>query len=181
VDTLWQDIRYGLRALARTPGLTLAAILILGFGISANTVNFSMANAYLLRQPHFAEPDRLVHVWETNRRQGFDQIRTSLPNYLDWKAHNQVFSDMAVFNYTGENLIGSEGPERVQAGRVSANAFDVLGVQPILGRGFEPGEDQPGRGNVVVLSYRFWQQRYAGRADARRAMRVSPMEALRYE
>ncbi len=166
MDALWQDIRYGFRALARTPGLTLAAILILGFGISANTVNFSMANAYLLRQPHFVEPDRLVHVWETNRRQGFDRIRASLANYLDWKTQNQVFSDMAVFNYTGENLIGAEGPERVQAGRVSANAFDVLGVQPLLGRGFEPGEDQPGRGNVVVLSYRFWQQRYAGKPDA---------------
>lgn len=166
MNNFLQDLKQGFRMLVKNPALSLGAILVLGFGISANAVIFSMANAYLLRQPNFAEPQRLVHVWETNKRQGFSQIRASLPNYLDWKAHNQVFTDMAVFNYTGENIVGAEGPERVQSGRVSANVFAVLGVQPLLGRAFEPGEDQPGRGDKVILSYRYWQQRYGGEPEA---------------
>ncbi len=166
MNNFLQDLKQGFRMLVKNPALSLGAILVLGFGISGNTVIFSMANAYLLRQPNFSQPERLVHVWETNKRQGFSQIRASLPNYLDWRAHNQVFSDMAVFNYTGENVVGAEGPERVQSGRVSANVFEVLGVKPHLGRAFESGEDQPGRGDKVILSFRYWQQRYGGKADA---------------
>jgi len=166
MNNFWQDLKQGFRLLRKNPALSLGAILVLGFGIAANAVIFSMANAYLLRAPHFAEPERLVHVWETDRRQGFAQIRASLPNFVDWKAQNTVFSDMAVFNYTGENIVGAEGPERVQSGRVSANVFSVLGVQPYLGRVFETGEDQPGRGDKVILSYRYWQQRYGGKTEA---------------
>jgi len=166
MNTFWQDLKQGFRMQRKNPTLALGAILVLGFGISANAVIFSMANAYLLRPPNFAQPDRLVHVWETDRRQGFSEIRASLPNFADWKAQNTVFSDMAVFNYTGENIVGADGPERVQSGRVSANVFALLGVQPLLGRAFAEGEDQPGRGDKVMLSYRYWQQRYGGRADA---------------
>lgn len=166
MHSFFQDLKQGFRMLAKHPALSLGAILVLGFGISANAVIFSMANAYLLRSPNFTEPDRLVHVWETNQRQGFSQIRASLPNVLDWKAQNTVFTGMAVFNYTGENIVGPDGPERVQSGRVSTNVFEVLGVKPILGRAFEPGEDQPGRGDSVILSYRYWQQRFGGKPDA---------------
>ena len=166
MNGLITDLRHGVRMLFKNPALSISAIVVLAFGICANAIIFSMANAYLLRKPNFADPDRLVHVWETNKRQGFNQIRASLPNYLDWKKQNNVFADMAVFNYTGESMIGADGPERVQSGRVSANILDVLGVKPAIGRSFAPDEDEPGKGSVVILMHRFWQQRFGGRADA---------------
>jgi len=161
VGNLWSDLRYALRMLRKNPGVTLAAMLTLALGLSANITVFSFANAYLLRPLNFEQPEQLVHIWQTNRRQGYSKLRASLPNVLDWKQHNSTLADVGVFNYTGETLQGSEGPERISGGRVSANVFGLLGVQPALGRGFAPGEDEPGRGAVAVLSHHFWQQRYA--------------------
>jgi len=161
MDTFWQDVKFGLRMLAKSPGIMLAAVITLALGISVNTATFSFANTYVLRDPNFQEPERLVHLWETNRRHGFNRSRVSLPNFLDWKRQSRSFTDLGVFNYTEENLVGPDGPERVYAGRVSANIFDLLGVQPVLGRGFLPDEDRPGRGRVAVLSHRFWELRYA--------------------
>lgn len=165
-DEMFQDLRYGVRTLVKQPGFTAIAVLTLALGIGANTVIFSFVNTFLLRPLPFERPDQLVHLWETDRRQSFDQSRVSLPNYLDWKAQNTVFADLGVFNYTEENLTGSAEPERVNVGRVSANVFDLLGARPALGSAFRNGDDQPDRGQVVVLSHRFWQQRFGGNPEA---------------
>jgi len=164
VGNLWSDLRYALRLLRKHPGVTIAAILTLALGLSANITIFSFVNTYLLRELNFDQPGQLVHIWQTNRRQGHSKLRASLPNVLDWQQQNSTLAGLAVFNYTGETLLGPDGPERISGGRVSANIFQLLGVQPALGRGFAHGEDQPGRGDVVVLGHRFWQQRYGGDA-----------------
>ena len=161
MSNLLKDLRYAIRMLIRKPGFTAVAVITLALGIGANTAIFSFVNTFLLRPLPFRQPDQLVHLWGTDRRQDEDTLRVSLANYQDWKRLNNSFSDLAAFNYTGEDLTGGQEPERISAGRVSANAFDLLGVQPLLGRGFLPGEDQPGSAQVVVLGHKFWQNRFA--------------------
>ena len=161
MDTFYQDFRYALRTLRKNPGFTATAVLTLALGIGANTSIFSFINAFLLRPLPFEQPDELVHVWGTNQRQGWNMNRVSQPNFLDWKDQNRVFEDMAAFNYTGETLTGLDQPEQVSGGRVSANAFQLLGVEPLMGRGFLEGEDQPGSKPVMVVSQQFWRNRLA--------------------
>ncbi len=164
-EEMFQDLRYGARMLIKQPGFSAIAVLTLALGIGANAAVFSFVNAFLLRPLPFKQPDQLVHLWGTDRRQGFDQLRVSLPNYLDWKAQNTVFADLGVFNYTEENLSAGAEAERVNVGRISANVFDLLGAQPAVGRTFQMGEDKAGHGQVVVLSHRFWQRRFGGRSQ----------------
>jgi putative ABC transport system permease protein len=166
VSELWQNLRVGLRRLAKNPGVTLLAALSLAIGISANTAVFSLVDAFVFRPLPFQDPHRLVHLWETTPREGYDRSWVSLPDYLDWQQQSKAFTDLAVFRYTGENLTGGSEPERIPVGRISANMFDLLGVQPFLGRGFLPGEDRPGSGPVVILSRSFWQQRFGGSRGA---------------
>jgi predicted permease len=161
-----QNVRVALRRLAKSPGVTLVAALSLAIGISANTAVFSLVDAFVFRPLPFQDPDRLVHLWETTPREGYDRSWVSLPDYLDWKQQSKAFTDLGVFRYTGENLTGANEPERIPVGRISANMFDLLGVHPFLGRGFLPGEDRPGNGQVVVLSRSFWQQHFAGSREA---------------
>jgi putative ABC transport system permease protein len=146
--------------LAKSPGATLVAVLTLALAIGSITPTFSIANAFLLRPLPFANPAALVHLWRTDQRSGLSMGRVSVPDYEDWRAQSRSFEDLAAFNYTSEDLTGGDRPERIDAARVSANAFEVLGVQPALGRGFLPGEDHSGRADVAVLSHRFWLERY---------------------
>lgn len=159
---VWRDLRYALRVLAKSPGATAVAVLTLALAIGATIPTFSIANAFLLRPLPFDDPAALVHLWETDRRSGLNMGRVSVADYEDWKAQCGSFEDMAAFNYTEEDLTGGEMPERIAAARVSANTFDLLGVQPALGRGFLAGEDHSGRSDVAVLSHRFWKERYSG-------------------
>ena len=161
-----QNLRVALRRLAKNPGVTVVAALSLAIGISANTAVFSLVDAFVLRPLPFQEPNRLVHLWETTPREGYDRSWVSLPDYLDWKQQSKAFTDLAVFRYTSENLTGGSEPERIPVGRISANMFDLLGVRPFLGRGFLPGEDQPGNGQVVVLGRSFWEQHFGGSRGA---------------
>ncbi len=160
MSTLPQDARNSLRGLVRNPGFSITAVLILALGIGSITPTFSVINAFLLRPLPFAQPERLVHVWASETRKGLLKLRVSLPDFEDWKRRNRVFSDLAAFNYTSEDLTGQDKPEQISAGRVSANIFDLLGVRPTLGRGFAKGEDQPGATPVVVLSHEFWETRF---------------------
>ncbi len=157
---VWRDLRYAVRVLAKSPGATLVAVLTLALAIGSITPTFSITNAFLLRPLPFANPAALVHLWRTDQRSGLNMGRVSVPDYEDWRAQSRSFEDLAAFNYTSEDLTGGDRPERIAAARVSANAFEVLGVQPALGRGFLPGEDHSGRADVVVLSHRFWLERY---------------------
>ncbi len=144
MGALWQDIRYGARMLVKNRSVSLIAVLTLALGIGANTAIFTVVHAVLLRPLPYGEPAQLVHLWETRPRAGFDQMEASRPNFLDWKARNTVFVDLAGYNQgAGFARFGSES-EMIFGGRGTPNFFDVLGVKPILGRTFRPEEERPG-------------------------------------
>src|SRR5215470_708611 len=163
IDSLIQDVRYGARMLWKNPGFTVVAVLTLGLGIGANTAIFTVINSVLLNPLPYRDPDRLVLMWE--RTPQLPSMMVSYPDYLDWKAQNHVFEDIAVYNrYQTFNLTGSEHPERIAGGRATANLFSVLRVQPALGRGFLPEEDRPGKGRVAVLTDALWRRLFGSDA-----------------
>jgi predicted permease len=141
------------------------ALAALGLGVGGAATTFSVADSFLFKPLPFAEPDRLVHLWGADPLRGYDTLRVSLQEYEAWSRLDGVFEGVAFFNYLSEELTGGPTPERVATGRVSTNVFDVLGVHPLRGRGFAPGEDQPGAEPVVLISHRFWQQRLGGSRD----------------
>jgi len=155
------DARLGLRLGARQPGTTAATALVLALGVTGITSSFAVVDAFLLRPLPFADADRLVHVWSTDRPTGQTSLRSAWPDVEAWAGARSI-DGVAAFNYTEEDLTGDDRPERLNTGRVTANLFDVLGVQVALGRGFRPGEDRPGAPRVAVLSHGFWQRRYGG-------------------
>jgi len=163
MPTLWPDLRYGARALLKNPSFALIAVVTLAMGIGANTAIFTVVNAALLRGLPYREPDRLVHLWEMTPQKEFPRREASYPDFLDWR-RNQSFESMAAYSGGGFTLTGRGAPERIQGARGSADFFKALGVEPILGRAFRPGEDSPGAANVVLLSYGFWQRRFGGDA-----------------
>jgi putative ABC transport system permease protein len=160
VETAFQDLRYGLRMLRRNPGFTFVAVLTLALGIGANTAIFSVVNAVLLRPLPYDEADRLVFL--TERSPWSEDLTLSYPDFADWRAQNHVFEYIGVYNYNGYNLTGSGEPERLRAGRASADLFSALRVRAALGRIFTNEEDKPGAPGVVVLSHGLWQRRFGG-------------------
>jgi predicted permease len=161
MNKLLQDLAYGMRTLRARPSFAVLAVLMLALGIGGNTAIFSVVNAVLLRPLPFKDSDRLVRIWHTPPAKSFpgmDKFSVSAANYLDWKRDNHVFEDMAIYSYRGFTLTGVAQPQQVNAISVSQGFFETLGAPPVLGRIFSPEEDQPGRTNVVVLSYRFWQE-----------------------
>ena len=160
-----QDLKFGLRVLRKNPGFAIVAVLVLALGIGANTAIFSVVNAALLRPMAFRDPGRLVHVWHVPPPKAFPgmtRFSVSVANYIDWEKQNSVFENMAIFSGKSMNLTGNGKPEYARATAVSASFFSVLGVEPIMGRGFLPGEDQEGHDHVVVLTHAFWQAHFAG-------------------
>jgi putative ABC transport system permease protein len=160
METLIQDLRYGMRMLLKQPVFTLVAVVTLALGIGANTAIFSVVNAVLLRPLPYPDSDRLIFVSE--RDQQLRRLAIAWPNYLDWRAQNGVFENIGVYNRDSYNLIGAGDPQRVLAGQVSADFFTTLKVNPVIGRLFTREEDQPGAGPVVVLSYPLWQRVFGG-------------------
>ena len=158
---LIQDLRYALRTLRRRPDFTAVALLTLALGIGANSAIFSVVHTVLLQPLPFAEPDRLVQIWESRVDRGWNRASVAPGNYWDLKDMNRTFEDLGVFSGQSMNLTGGEFPQRISAGRVSAGFFSILGVRPVMGRTFIAGEDDPGRDNqVAVLGYRFWQNQF---------------------
>ena len=156
-DEMFQDLRYGARTLLKSPGFTAAAVLSLALGIGANTAIFSVINAVLIRPLPYDHPDQIMKLWTTRPQNGALRIPFSAPNFVDLKEQNQVFSDAAVYRGWQFILTGAGEPLRVFGHRVSAGFFPVLGVKPILGRGFLYEEDRSGNDGVVVISYGLWQ------------------------
>jgi putative ABC transport system permease protein len=155
------DLRFGLRSLGKTRGVTAIAVVTLALGIGANTAIFSIISAALLRPLPFREPAQLVALYEKEAAPG--NYPLSPPDFLDWKTQNRTFSDMALYGWSeAASLSGGGSPVHVNGARVEANFFNLLGVQPILGRGFAQGEDEPGKDQVVILSYAFWQTQFGG-------------------
>jgi putative ABC transport system permease protein len=154
-----QDLRYGIRMMAKRPGFTLIAALTLALGIGANTAIFSAVNAVLLTPLPFPESHQLVDLSETFKPNGFGSV--SVPNFEDWKNQNTVFAGISPYSFTSFNLEGRDTPQRIPGINVGANYFDVLGVKPTLGRAFLPGEDVAGNERVVVISDDLWRSNFA--------------------
>ncbi len=155
------DLRYAVRQLTKNPGFTAVAVLTLALGIGATTAIFSVVYAVLLRPLPYREPERLVQLYETGLRAGGSRDWVSFPHFLDWRRQNQVFEDVGAYRYWVFTVTGGEAPESVIGLQVTSGIFNVLGVSPLLGRTFLAEEDQPGKGNVVVLDHGFWQRRFA--------------------
>ena len=159
--SLWQDIRLAFRMLAKSPGITLAAILAFGMGIGANTAVFSVSNAFLRHPISFPEADRIVMVLgrAPGQTEGWSEI--SPGDFQDWRTQSHSFESLAAYDWADINLTGVGEPVRLQGFRVSSNFFDVLHAQPILGRGFIKGEDERGQDRVAVLSAALWRRQFA--------------------
>ena len=157
MGTLLNDLKFGIRMMARSPGFTLVALITIALGIGANTAIFSVVNTVLLRPLPYQDPDKLVVLWE--KQEQIDQESPSLPDFNDWRERNESFAQMAVARRDNVNLTGAGEPERLLARQVSANFFSTLGVTPELGRTFSTEEEQT-RAPVVLISNSLWNRRF---------------------
>lgn len=160
MNTILQDMRYGIRMLVKTPALTAIVILALALGIGANTAIFSVINAVVLRPLPYEQADQLLFLNE--RSPVLDEMSISYPNFTDWRNQNHVFEKIGVYNRNSYNLTGYGEAERILTGQVSADLFSALRVNAMIGRVFTDDEDKPGAAPVVVLSYALWQRRFGG-------------------
>jgi putative ABC transport system permease protein len=156
-----KDIRFALRTLVKKPAFAIIAIITLALGIGGSTSIFTVVDAALLRGLPYKSPDQLYHVWEQVPRQEFPKREMSYPDFQDYQQNN-VFEGLAAYTGGGALLSGLGETENIFAPRVSANFFQVLGVDPILGRTFQTGEDKQGGPRVTVLTYGFWQRKFGG-------------------
>ncbi len=166
MNSLLQDLRFGLRMLVKNPIFALIAVVTLALGIGANTAIFSVVDAVLLRPLPYPEANRLVFLWSTMNSQGVPLSSSALPDYNGWRDRNEVFDGLAAF-YNGDFNLSSAGspPEFIQGAYITANLFQVLKISPSLGRLFASEEEQFGRHHVVLLSYGLWERRFAGDRD----------------
>ena len=156
METVFNDVRFGLRSLIKRPSFTSIAIVTLALGIGANTAIFSVVNAVLLRRLPFTHPEQLVTLWERNPKQGYEQNPPAAGNFIDWRDQNRVFAQMAIYEPSKKfNLSFEDRAERITGAAVSASLFDLLGVSPVRGRAFSSAEEQTGRNQVVVISEAF--------------------------
>ncbi len=158
---LLQDLRYAVRTLVKKPGFTLVAVLTLALGIGASTAIFTVVDTALLRGLPYKSPERLYHLWESTPQKEFAQREFSYPDYQDYQK-NQTLEGIAAYTGGGAIMSGRGEPERVFAPSATANFFSLLGVDPVIGRTFQPGEDKPGAARVTVLTYGMWQRRFGG-------------------
>jgi putative ABC transport system permease protein len=159
--TLLQDLRYAVRTMLNKPAFTVIAIVTLALGIGGSTAIFTVVNAALLRGLPYKSPDRLYHLFESTPQKEFAQREFSYPDFQDYQ-QNQVLEGLAAYTGGGGIMSGRGEPERLFAPAVTANFFSVLGVEPVIGRTFQPGEDKPGAPRVTVLTYGMWQRRFGG-------------------
>jgi putative ABC transport system permease protein len=159
-DEMIQDLRFGVRMLMKQPGFTLIAVLTLALGIGANTAIFSVVNGVLLKSLPFPKSDQLLALSETSKE--VPVMSVAYPNYLDWRAQQTVFEDLAARYIAGGVLTGAGEPERVFGRWVTASFFSTLGVKPQIGRFFNEEEDRPGAEALIVLGNGLWQRRYGG-------------------
>ena len=160
VETVAQDLRFALRQLRHNPGFAVTAILILALGMGVSVAIFGFVDAAMIRPLPYWQPNRLMDVAETAR--AWPRANLSLEDYKDYKRLNKSFSSLDVYTEMGYLLETHSGVEPVNAARVSDGFFSTLGVKPMLGRGFLPGEDQPGKPKIVILSYGAWRTRFGG-------------------
>ena len=165
LESLYADVRYGLRILRKSPGFTVIAILTLALGIGANTAIFSVVQGVLLAPLPYNEPERLVMVWQYNLTLKH-AISVSYPDFLDWQRNARSFQQMAAFDSQDRNLTAPGTPEHLNGEEISSGFLSTLGIKPILGREFSPEEDQHGGPPVVIISNRLWRNRFAASTAA---------------
>ena len=166
MHTLWQDLRIGLRLLAKSPGFTAVAVLTIALGIGANTAIFSVVNTSLLRSLPFPNPSQLVDVWGHSSLFDFPDLGLSLPDIADIRAQNTVFSGIAAYRFSGMTLTGRGVPQRLNGAQVSAELFPILGIKPLYGSIFTIAEMQPGHDREIILSYSLWEKEFGGDTHA---------------
>ncbi|HEV7796548.1 MAG TPA: ABC transporter permease, partial [Pyrinomonadaceae bacterium] len=158
METLLKDIRYGVRGLLKRPGFTAVAIITLALGIGANTAIFSVVNAVVLRPLPYAEPERLMTLWET--MPGSDQRSVAPGNFVDWRAQNKTFLELAATFYANFNLTSDGEPDRIDGATITSNLMSVLGASAQLGRTFQPDDDEHQDRSIVLLSDGLWRRRF---------------------
>ncbi|HSS19157.1 MAG TPA: ABC transporter permease [Pyrinomonadaceae bacterium] len=160
MENVIKDIRYGIRNLLKRPGVTAVALITLALGIGANTAIFSVVNAVVLRPLPYAEPDRLVTLWET--MPGADRRSVAPGNFVDWREQNKSFADVAATFYGNFNVTSDGQPERIDGATVTSNFMSVLGAPSQLGRTFQTDDDAHQDQNLVLLSDGLWKRRFGG-------------------
>ena len=158
MDSLMNDIRYGVRSLLKRPGFTAIALITLAFGIGANTAIFTVVNALLLKPLPYQDPDRLVSIGEISPQRPDDMVPGA--HFLEWSEQSQTIERIAVFNDGSLTLSGTGESQRLECGQVSRGFFSMLGVQPLFGRDFLATEDRPGGDRVVIMSHGLWQTHF---------------------
>jgi len=166
MGTLIQDLKFGLRMLAKSPFVSGVAAVSLALGIASATAMFALASAFWLEPLPYGNQDGLVLVRELRHGESIDlAANASVPNFKDWREAGTSFSDMAAFTFRPANVTGVEVPEEIRVAVGTPNLFDVLQMQPSQGRSFRPEEGAPGLGNVVVITHNFWRRRFNGEGD----------------
>jgi putative ABC transport system permease protein len=159
--SILQDVRFGLRMLAKHRLATLVSIVALALGIGANTAMFSLAEAFLLHPVPFEDADRIVALVNSRPQQNIDMNAVAPATYLDWQKEAHSFEQLGAYAWDAVNLTGDREPQKVQAFQISANFFGLLGVHPRLGRVFLPEEEEIGKEQEIILGHALWEQRYA--------------------
>src|ERR1051325_1866800 len=154
------DLRFAFRQLRKSPGFTLLAVVTLAIGIGLNSAIFSLIDDLFLRGLPYREPDRIVHLYANQKDQDLADIPLSGPRFMHLRDAQTIFSDVAAENFTGFTLTGVGDPVQLFGGRLTWNYFTLLGVQPIRGRNFLPGEEEGA--DVAVVTERFWRARLGG-------------------
>ncbi len=166
MNSLWQDLKYGVRMLAKTPVVSAVAGISLALGIAAATAMFATASAFWLEPLPFGDQDGLVLVREIRHGEPIDMAANAgAGNFRDWQEAATSVSGMTAMDINRENVTGVDMPEEIQVAAVTPNFFDVLEMQPSLGRGFRPEEGAEGSGNLVVITHQYWERRFDGEAD----------------
>jgi putative ABC transport system permease protein len=165
MSTLWQDLRYGVRMLLKKPGFTAIATLTLALGIGANTALFSVINGVLLDPLPFPTTERLMALWSVDLRSAQSKEGTSWLDFSDWRARNRSFERLAGWTEIDHTLTEGDSPQRLSCAWVTADFFSLFGVQPQLGRFFEPAEFKTTMPSAVILSHSLWRDRFGGAPD----------------
>ena len=178
MTSLWDDLKWAGKSLARTPGFTALAALLLALGIGVNLAIFALVDRTLLRPLPYGRPGQLVALWEQDPSRGALREYFSAADFLDWQRQATRLSGMCALSSTAMNLIGAAEPERLKVGRVSANFLGVLAVQPALGRGFLAEEDGPGAAKVALLTYEFWMRHGGDPSIIGRSLRLDGIDTV---
>jgi putative ABC transport system permease protein len=165
LETIWRDVRYSVRGLRKTPGFTIASIVILSLGIGANTAVFSIFSAALLRPLPYTRADRIVAISEKRLREDSARSSVSVADFLDWRHVTKNLESIALYESTRQTITSGDQVELAPSARVTAGFFEALGAQPLLGRTFGVADENPGGRRVAVLSYKTWRLRFGGDRD----------------